>query len=499
MPQKKWTKDQEEFLASYLMQYRACTVSRKYANFSAEIGMKFFERWPERKALFGDLPDDEVLTPEQTVALAQAVAERKKRLITWYRWQTNPSRLGRTSGIRGVLRFDTVLAGGVEMRGTRAPQKIDLYSHKFYEKKIKHVADKAIHEQNITERGPKLNKRRDIIRQMYVEGSEEVKAKIERKYSKTKARYAKTRANLKKGKAPKVDDSTKTKAIRELGPMLDRILQYLRHITGGWKFTVLMGGHDPSTGEVSVFNYHVGELESGAQFNQAYSNFDLMQSAFLSFVKDATAFESALSHEADSAIDSDSDDEDDGETSSGSEDGDDGGVHESSRGLYRMPASDSSLTDAMLDSTAASPICVNSPGDNAELSGYGQQTRDAVLALQGYILNDSDALPTMGDALPAMCDASGHASLDLQADFPPIADTSPVSNLPQVFGYSHPVPSDELLDADPSAFDPYAFLDRAPLEVILALNSLEFPLSGDDSQNSTHTPVDASTGARKYM
>jgi hypothetical protein len=112
-----------------------------------------------------------------------------------------------------VLKFDTVLAGGVEMRGTRAPQKMDIYFNKFYEKKINHIADKAIREQNITERGPKLNKRHDIIRQMYVEESEEIKAKIERKYSKTKAKYAKTRSNLKKRKAPKVNDSTKSKCV----------------------------------------------------------------------------------------------------------------------------------------------------------------------------------------------------------------------------------------------------------------------------------------------
>jgi hypothetical protein len=35
--------------------------------------------------------------------------------------------------------------------------------------------------------------------------------------------------------------------------MLDRVLKYLGYMTGGWKFSVLMGGHDPSTGEVSVF------------------------------------------------------------------------------------------------------------------------------------------------------------------------------------------------------------------------------------------------------
>ncbi|KAG2038578.1 hypothetical protein BDR03DRAFT_1009804 [Suillus americanus] len=237
---------------------------------------------------------------------------------------------------------------------------MDIYSNKFYEKKIKHAADQAIQEQKITKQGPKLNKHRNIICQMFVEESKEVKAKIERRYSKTKVKYAKTCANLKKGKVPKVDDNTKIKAIRELGPMLDCILQYLRHITGGWKFTVLMGGHDPSTGEVSVFNYHVGELESGAQFDQAYNNFDSMQSAFLRFVKDAIAFKSALSHEADSVTDLDDGvDKDNEDTSSGSED--DGAVHESSwdQGLYRIPADSSDNTQV------TSPIHIN--GDNVEL------------------------------------------------------------------------------------------------------------------------------------
>jgi hypothetical protein len=32
------------------------------------------------------------------------------------------------------------------MKGTRAPQKMDIYSNKFYSKKIKHVADEAIRE-----------------------------------------------------------------------------------------------------------------------------------------------------------------------------------------------------------------------------------------------------------------------------------------------------------------------------------------------------------------
>ncbi|KAG1899844.1 uncharacterized protein F5891DRAFT_1189314 [Suillus fuscotomentosus] len=131
--------------------------------------------------------------------LANTVESREQQLTTWYRWRKNPARLGHTSGVKGALKFDTVLAGGVELKGTRAPQKIDIYSYEYYGEKVKDTADAEIRVQNVTDHGPKLNKRH----------------------------------------------------------------------------------------EVSVFNYHVGELESGAQFDQTYANFDVVQAAFLAFVKDA--------------------------------------------------------------------------------------------------------------------------------------------------------------------------------------------------------------------
>lgn len=124
-----------------------------------------------------------------------------------------------------------------------------------------------------------------------------------------------------------------------------------------------------------------------------------------------------------------------------------------------------------------------------ELTGYRQQT-NAFVALQGYFLSGSDVLPGMGNT-------SGHASFDQQTNFLSIADASTSSNSLQTLGYSHQVPSDDLLSADPSAFDLYAFIDGAPLKVILALNALEFPPSTDSSSTSvgllhsdtTYTPL----------
>ncbi|KAG2358783.1 hypothetical protein BDR07DRAFT_1488999 [Suillus spraguei] len=166
MAGKKWaTPEQEEFLLSFMSEFHESAATKNYDDFFTRI-------W---------LYDDYVRIPDDIKALARAVEMRQQQLVTWWG--------------HGTQRYT-------------ASQKIDIYLHKFYEAKR-----------------PKLNKHREITRQMYLEESESVKADIDRKYR----------------KPLKLNDATKVKAIRELGPMLDHILKYLVHITGGWKFTVLMG------------------------------------------------------------------------------------------------------------------------------------------------------------------------------------------------------------------------------------------------------------------
>lgn len=106
-----------------------------------------------------------------------------------------------------------MLAGGIELKGTRAPHKMDVYSHEYYEEKVKDTADTEIRVQNVTNRGPKLNKRREVTCHIYSEESEEVKDKIERKYKKVKAKHAKARLRQKSGRLPKIDDKMKIKYV----------------------------------------------------------------------------------------------------------------------------------------------------------------------------------------------------------------------------------------------------------------------------------------------
>lgn len=106
-----------------------------------------------------------------------------------------------------------MLAGGVELKGTRAPQKMDIYSYKYYGEKVKDTADAEIRAQNVTDHGPKLNKRREVTRRLYSEECEDVKNKVERRYQKAKAKYAKARLCQKSGKMPRNDDATKIKYV----------------------------------------------------------------------------------------------------------------------------------------------------------------------------------------------------------------------------------------------------------------------------------------------
>ncbi|KAG1845346.1 hypothetical protein F4604DRAFT_1688760 [Suillus subluteus] len=237
MPQKWTTSKQEEFLTSMFAEYLEHTTGKRYEEFTKKL-WKLMNR--------------------------SALPSVFRQITTRYRWRKNPAHLGRTSGVKGVLKFDTVLAGGVELKGTRAPHKMDIYSHEYYLDKVKDTADTEIRVQDVTDRGPKLNKCREVTHCMYPEESEEVKYRIKRKYQKARAKHAKACLHLKTGRLPQIDNKVKIKAICELGQMLDWILKYLAYATVQERYLC-----------------------------------STVQAAFLTFVKDALTFESILPQDLD--------------------------------------------------------------------------------------------------------------------------------------------------------------------------------------------------------
>jgi hypothetical protein len=78
MPRKKWaTPDQEEFLLSFLPEFRERAASKQYEDFFSRVWAQWFVRWPERQALFKDKSEEHDLSPDEMKALAEAVTTRK--------------------------------------------------------------------------------------------------------------------------------------------------------------------------------------------------------------------------------------------------------------------------------------------------------------------------------------------------------------------------------------------------------------------------------------
>jgi hypothetical protein len=77
---KEWTsQDQKNFLTEELVLYKS--VSRKeYARQWPALYQKWFQRWPERCSVLAvkDIPTEQPLSDEQSLALAAAIDKRQK-------------------------------------------------------------------------------------------------------------------------------------------------------------------------------------------------------------------------------------------------------------------------------------------------------------------------------------------------------------------------------------------------------------------------------------
>jgi hypothetical protein len=153
-----------------------------------------------------------------------------KAIKRWYRWRTNVARLARSSRSKGVLRLDTTLAGRDELRGTRAPQEVEMYSQMFYEDRVKADADAAIVAEAITSRGDKLLMRKIITRENYAKEPEEIKTEVRRRYKEASDKWKQTRELNRAGFTEEVDKETKIK----YGHLTARVRQDNIMLTNYW-------------------------------------------------------------------------------------------------------------------------------------------------------------------------------------------------------------------------------------------------------------------------
>ncbi|KAG1738111.1 uncharacterized protein EDB91DRAFT_1249425 [Suillus paluster] len=278
MAPPRWaTAEQEAVLMSMLAEYRTYMPSKNCAQFWPKINRKFFTQWPVHKTYYPDVDNEDELTEEQ-----------KEQITSWYRWQTNPACLTRL-GCSRVLDIKQTLAGGGSTKGPRALKEVEVYSQMYYADHIKQSADNAIAESGITSRSSKLRMHCEITAEKYETESIDVKEKVKEEHQKLQEKFQKSRMATEARDEP--DDDTKIKAIHKLLVMLDHIFRHLSHMTGGWKFSVLMGGCDPEAGGNI---YHLGECATGGQFADSYVMYSEVLKVFASFVDSTIKYEDSL-------------------------------------------------------------------------------------------------------------------------------------------------------------------------------------------------------------
>ncbi|KAG1819097.1 uncharacterized protein BJ212DRAFT_1495422 [Suillus subaureus] len=164
----------------------------------------------------------------------------------------------------------------------RSHMALQAYRGLYYTDHIKESADEVIASGGITSHGSKLCVCHEMTTEKYEAELATVKEKVQKRATKAK-------------ESQDVDEDTKVKAIHELPMILDQIFQHLTCMTGGWKFSVLMGGHDPeSGGTMHFFDYHLGEGAAGGQFADSYIKYSNVLKGFASFVESTIKYEESL-------------------------------------------------------------------------------------------------------------------------------------------------------------------------------------------------------------
>ncbi|KAG1797310.1 uncharacterized protein HD556DRAFT_1440866 [Suillus plorans] len=206
------------------------------------------------------------LDAEQTEVLNAAIKHRHKKLREWFRNNTK----GKTTpgGTSTSKILSTLL--GQRARGTRDLKEVEVYSQIHYESKVKPLVSDDIKENNLVLPDQKLRAIRQHTSECFANESEDVKDEV---HDET----VRINAARKLGSVAVGQDLTKEeiyRAIQELPIVLGQIFEELSTLTGGWHYSLVMGGPDPlCEGDIMTLSYHHGKSLEGLSFKTSTPNF----------------------------------------------------------------------------------------------------------------------------------------------------------------------------------------------------------------------------------
>jgi hypothetical protein len=167
MAPKRWTSaEQQLFLESFLPQYLLAKTNKRLEPFWSTLDREWFGKYPERDLVLGTQAVESVLTDEEAGRLRQAVDARKKvclhfnlvefiadisetqQLKTWMRNTTQATtKASKNSG------RSTFFSSAATTKRTRVNQRLEIYSKRYYDEKMKGAVDEEFED----EFGPEMS------------------------------------------------------------------------------------------------------------------------------------------------------------------------------------------------------------------------------------------------------------------------------------------------------------------------------------------------------
>ncbi|KAG2029347.1 hypothetical protein BDR03DRAFT_987819 [Suillus americanus] len=197
-----------------------------------------------------DVEKQSNLDPELAEVLKDAIKHRRKKLHEWFR--NNTKGKTRPGGTLTSKVLSTML--GQRARGTQDLKEVEVYSQLHYESKVKPLVSEDIRENKLALPDQRLCAVRHHTSECFAKESEDVKDEV---------RIETQRINTarKLGSVAAGDDQTKEeiyRAIQELPVVLGQIFEELSTLTGGWHYSLVMGGPDPlCEGEIMTLRHVV--------------------------------------------------------------------------------------------------------------------------------------------------------------------------------------------------------------------------------------------------
>ncbi|KAG0704701.1 hypothetical protein DFH29DRAFT_997396 [Suillus ampliporus] len=289
MAPPRWTTPEElQWLQNQLPEFLQMQKDQKLTRFYELLFPRWFNQFPEHFNVWkptgnppseggvqvhqgdesSDTNSDESgllpLTPEQEVELEEANETRRKKLREWFRnnakSKTTPGNTSTGKALAQLL--------GQRARGIRDLKEIEVYSKTHYKVKIQPLVEDDIQENQLD-----LKQRIGVVQKYtnscFAAESEEVKADIREEMTRINA--ARRLLSIVSDKCTKEEIY---RAIQELPIVLGQICEDLAVLTGGWHYTLVMGGPDPMCqGDIMTLSFHHGKGPDGLSFKASNPNF----------------------------------------------------------------------------------------------------------------------------------------------------------------------------------------------------------------------------------